>query len=99
MSTVLVNHWPLHREPTQILRHPEFGLWCGTDQTARWRIEYNAKVVVYGHLHIPRAIELSGVHLEEVSMEYPREWKSQRARSDWLCEMQPCVPNQSSEEA
>ena len=43
MSTVLVNHWPLHREPTQILRHPEFGLWCGTDQTARWRIEYNAK--------------------------------------------------------
>lgn len=55
--------------------------------------------MVYGHLHIPRAIELSGVHLEEVSMEYPREWKSQRARSDWLCEMQPCVPNQSSEEA
>lgn len=55
--------------------------------------------VVYGHLHIPRAIKLSGVHLEEVSMEYPREWKSQRARSDWLCEMLPCVPNQSSEEA
>lgn len=55
--------------------------------------------MVYGHLHIPRAIKLSGVHLEEVSMEYPREWKSQRARSDWLCEMLPCVPNQSFEEA
>ena len=54
VPTVLVNHWPLHRETTQILRHPEFGLWCGTDQSARWHIEYNAKVVVYGHLHIPR---------------------------------------------
>ena len=99
VPTVLVNHWPLHREPTQVLRHPEFGLWCGTDQTARWHIEYNAKVVVYGHLHIPRTIELSGVRFEEVSVGYPREWKARRARSDWLREVLPGVPNQGSEEA
>jgi len=52
------------------LRHPEFGLWCGTDQTARWHIEYNAKVVVYGHLPILRTIELSGVRFEEASVGY-----------------------------
>ena len=70
VPTVLVNHWPLHRETTQILRHPEFGLWCGTDQSARWHIEYNAKVVVYGHLPTPRTIELSGVRFEEASVGY-----------------------------
>src|SRR5262249_4672573 len=33
-STVLVNHFPLVREPTEVLRHPEFALWCGTERTA-----------------------------------------------------------------
>ena len=97
--TALVNHWPLHCEPMQILRHPEFGLWYGTAQTARWHIEYNAKVVVYGHLHIPRTIELSGVRFEDVSVGYPRQWKAQQTRSDWLHEVLPGVPNQGSEEA
>src|SRR5579884_3598553 len=27
---VLVNHYPLVREPTKILRYPEFAQWCGT---------------------------------------------------------------------
>ena len=54
---------------------------------------------MYGHLHIPRTIELSGVRFEEASVGYPREWKAQRARSDWLREVLPGVPNQGSEEA
>ncbi|MBO0518219.1 metallophosphoesterase, partial [Streptomyces beijiangensis] len=30
LPTVLVNHFPLVRDPTLILRHPEFALWFGT---------------------------------------------------------------------
>lgn len=92
--TVLVNHWPLHREPTQILRHPEFALWCGTDRTAAWHVQYNARVVVYGHLHIPRTSNISGVRFDEVSVGYPREWKAQRTRANWLHEVLPgAAPN------
>ncbi len=34
MPTILVNHFPLTREPTRILRYPAFAQWCGTEQTA-----------------------------------------------------------------
>jgi 3',5'-cyclic AMP phosphodiesterase CpdA len=74
-STVLVNHFPLVREPTRVLHYPEFALWCGTQRTASWHVKYNAATVVYGHLHIPRTMWLDGVRFEEVSMGYPREWK------------------------
>ena len=36
LPTVLVNHFPLVREPTRVLRYPEFAQWCGTDRTADW---------------------------------------------------------------
>ncbi|NGO73546.1 metallophosphoesterase family protein [Streptomyces boncukensis] len=72
--TVLVNHWPLVREPTRILRYPEFALWCGTELTAEWHIRFDAAAVVYGHLHIPRTTWHDGVPFEEVSVGYPREW-------------------------
>ncbi|MER5950173.1 metallophosphoesterase [Streptomyces sp. NPDC001904] len=74
MATVLVNHYPLVREPTEILRHPEFALWCGTRATEDWPTRYRAAAVVYGHLHIPRTIEKDGVPHHEVSLGYPREW-------------------------
>jgi 3',5'-cyclic AMP phosphodiesterase CpdA len=77
-STVLVNHWPLVREPTRVLRYPEFAMWCGTEETADWATRYNAAVVVYGHLHIPRSTWHDGVRFEEVSLGYPREWRHQR---------------------
>ncbi|MCJ0873071.1 metallophosphoesterase [Streptomyces sp. AP-93] len=76
--TVLVNHYPLVREPTRILRYPEFALWCGTDRTADWHTRFHAEAVVYGHLHIPRTLHVDGVPFQEVSLGYPREW---RARS------------------
>jgi 3',5'-cyclic AMP phosphodiesterase CpdA len=74
LPTVLANHWPLHREPTEVLHYPEFALWCGTELTEQWHTRYRATEVVYGHLHIPRVIWRDGVRFTEVSLGYPREW-------------------------
>ncbi|REE95825.1 3',5'-cyclic AMP phosphodiesterase CpdA [Thermomonospora umbrina] len=76
VRTVLVNHYPLVREPTRILRYPEFAQWCGTELTADWHLKYDAAAVIYGHLHIPRVTHHDGVRFEEVSVGYPREWRS-----------------------
>ncbi|MEU8379891.1 metallophosphoesterase [Streptosporangium sp. NPDC048865] len=75
VPTVLVNHYPLVREPTLILYHPEFAIWCGTERTADWHLRFDAAAVVYGHLHIPRTTRYDGVRFEEVSLGYPREWR------------------------
>jgi len=72
--TVLVNHFPVVREPTDVLWYPEFALWCGTTRTRDWPARFNAEVVVYGHLHIPRTTWHDGIRHEEVSVGYPREW-------------------------
>jgi 3',5'-cyclic AMP phosphodiesterase CpdA len=80
LPTVLVNHWPLTRLPTRVLRHPEFALWCGTEQTADWHLRYRASTVVYGHLHIPRIIWEDGVRFVEASLGYPREWQQREQR-------------------
>jgi 3',5'-cyclic AMP phosphodiesterase CpdA len=73
VPTVLVNHFPLTREPTRVLRYPEFAQWCGTERTADWHVRYRAQVVVYGHLHIHGTIWQDGVRFEEVSFGYPEE--------------------------
>ena len=86
VPVVLVNHWPLVREPTRTLRYPQFAQWCGTDRTAGWHTKFNAVAVVYGHLHIPRTNWYDGVRFEEVSLGYPREW---RLRAD-----RPGIPHQ-----
>ncbi|HEX2316655.1 MAG TPA: metallophosphoesterase [Thermomonospora sp.] len=75
LRTVLVNHYPLVREPTLILRYPEFAQWCGTVRTADWHVKYEAAAMIYGHLHIPRTTWHDGVRFEEVSVGYPREWR------------------------
>jgi 3',5'-cyclic AMP phosphodiesterase CpdA len=74
VRTVLVTHWPLVRQPTDVLWHPEFAQWCGTERTADWHRRFRAEVAVYGHLHIPRTTRYDGVRFEEVSLGYPREW-------------------------
>ena len=89
--TVLVNHWPLTRLPTRILRHPEFAIWCGTDRTADWHTRFAAAAVVYGHLHIPRTTYEDGVRFEEVSLGYPREWRRHGMRRGLLREVFPAV--------
>jgi 3',5'-cyclic AMP phosphodiesterase CpdA len=79
LPTVLVNHFPLVREPTLVLRYPVFAQWCGTERTADWHLRFRARAVVYGHLHIPRTTWHGGVRFEEVSLGYPREWQPRRS--------------------
>jgi 3',5'-cyclic AMP phosphodiesterase CpdA len=86
LPVVLVNHYPLVREPTRVLRYPQFAQWCGTTRTADWHLKYNAAAVVYGHLHIPRVTWYDGVRFEEVSVGYPREWQRR--------DRPPAVPRQ-----
>jgi 3',5'-cyclic AMP phosphodiesterase CpdA len=91
LPVVFVNHYPLIREPTRILRYPQFAQWCGTTRTHDWHVRYNATAVVYGHLHIPRVIWQDGVRFVEVSIGYPREW---RGRPSWPGVPRPGVPRQ-----
>lgn len=79
---VMVNHFPLVREPTRVLRHPEFAQWCGTELTADWHVRFPTAAVVYGHLHIPRTTWHDGVRFEEVSLGYPREWRRRGVAED-----------------
>ncbi|WP_329101676.1 metallophosphoesterase [Micromonospora sp. NBC_01699] len=79
VPTILVNHFPMVRHPTDILRYPEFAQWCGTELTADWHRRYGAVASVYGHLHIPRTTWHDGVPFQEVSLGYPREWKPRPA--------------------
>ncbi|MGX7828066.1 metallophosphoesterase family protein [Actinokineospora sp. 24-640] len=72
---VMVNHYPTVREPTRILRYPEFAQWCGTTLTADWHTRFRTAAMIYGHLHVPRITHHDGVRFQEVSLGYPREWK------------------------
>jgi 3',5'-cyclic AMP phosphodiesterase CpdA len=89
LPTILVSHWPLVRDPTSILRYPEFSLWCGTDRTADWHRRFNAMLAIYGHLHIPRTTWYDGVRFEEVSLGYPREWERRQSAPGRLRQILP----------
>src|SRR5215469_6709741 len=99
LPVVLMNHYPLVREPTRVLRHPEFAQWCGTVRTADWHRRFNATAVVYGHLHIPRTTWHDGVRHEEVSLGYPREWKRRAAAPIIPRQILPFVPRRPSPES
>jgi 3',5'-cyclic AMP phosphodiesterase CpdA len=86
--TILVNHFPMVREPCDAMFYPEFAMWCGTTATADWHTRYNAICSVYGHLHIPRTTWYDGVRFEEVSVGYPREWR-RRKPYRWLRQILP----------
>ena len=92
LPTVLVNHFPLVREPTTVMRYPAFAQWCGTVRTANWPTRYRAKVVVYGHLHIPRTTWHDGIRHEEVSLGYPREWQRRAAAPVIPRQILPALP-------
>ncbi|WP_055693494.1 metallophosphoesterase family protein [Streptomyces prasinopilosus] len=79
LPVVLVNHYPLHRHPTDVLWYPEFAMWCGTALTDDWHRRFDVHTMVYGHLHIPRSTRQDGVRFEEVSVGYPREWRKRAA--------------------
>jgi predicted phosphodiesterase len=86
LPVIFVTHYPLVREPTRVLRYPQFAQWCGTTRTHDWHVRFKAAAVVYGHLHIPRVTWHDGVRFEEVSIGYPREWQRRGVR--------PGVPRQ-----
>ncbi|MGS2615014.1 metallophosphoesterase family protein [Micromonospora sp. LZ34] len=92
LPTVLVNHYPLVREPTRVLRYPIFAQWCGTEATADWHLRFDAAAVVYGHLHIPRTTWHDGVRFEEVSVGYPREWRQRAVPPGRLRRILPAPP-------
>lgn len=92
LPTVLVNHFPLVREPTAVMRFPAFAQWCGTVRTADWPTRYRATVVVYGHLHIPRTTWHDGIRHEEVSLGYPREWQRRAAAPVIPRQILPALP-------
>jgi predicted phosphodiesterase len=79
LPVVFVSHYPLVREPTRVLRYPQFAQWCGTTLTGDWHVRHKTAVVVYGHLHIPRVTWHDGVRFVEASIGYPREWRKRAA--------------------
>lgn len=81
--TVLINHWPLVQEPVMKMRWSEIALWCGTRHTRTWARRYNARAVVYGHLHMPGVTVVDGVDHIEVSLGYPREWQNSTHATPW----------------
>jgi 3',5'-cyclic AMP phosphodiesterase CpdA len=89
MPTILVSHFPLIREPTRILKYPEFAQWCGTEQTADWHLKFRALAVVYGHLHIHGTAWYDGVRFEEVSLGYPEELEKRADRPRRLKQILP----------
>jgi 3',5'-cyclic AMP phosphodiesterase CpdA len=90
--TLLVSHFPLTREPTRVLKYPEFAQWCGTERTADWHLRFGARAVVYGHLHIPRTTWQDDVRFEEVSLGYPEELDLNPERPRTLRQILPAEP-------
>jgi 3',5'-cyclic AMP phosphodiesterase CpdA len=90
--TVLINHFPLRRELARLPAVPRFSIWCGTTQTESWHLDYRARVVVSGHLHIRSTRWLDGVRFEEVSLGYPRQRPADRGLDHFLREILPGPP-------
>ncbi|MFE0903525.1 metallophosphoesterase family protein [Streptomyces rochei] len=99
LPTVLVNHYPLDRHPTDVLWYPEFAMWCGTRLTADWHRRFRVDTMVYGHLHIPRTTWHEGVRFEEVSVGYPREWRKRSGPPGRLRRILPAPARREQEAA
>ena len=75
LPTVLINHYPLDRQPTEVLWYPEFAMWCGTTLHRRLAPpvpcrRHGLRPSAHPADHLAR-----GVRFEEVSVGYPREWR------------------------
>ena len=81
---ILVNHYPPLQALAHLPRIPEFRLWCGTRRTESWLQRFPIKLVIYGHLHIPRSTVRDGVRFEEVSFGYPRQRDPVRDLASYL---------------
>jgi 3',5'-cyclic AMP phosphodiesterase CpdA len=83
-ATVLVNHYPLRPEDVVLPRKPRYAPWCGTRATADWPRRFRARAVVYGHLHVRASRFADGVHFQEVSLGYARDWDHARGADAYL---------------
>jgi len=90
--TVLINHFPLRRELARLPAIPRFSIWCGTRLTESWHLDYRARVVVSGHLHIRSTRWIDGVRFEEVSLGYPQQRTAGRGLEHYLREILPGPP-------
>ena len=93
--TILVNHWPLRYDLARPPRIPRFSIWCGTAITEEWGRRFRARAVVSGHLHLRTTMWRQGVRYEEVSLGYPRDWRSERGIDWYLREIVPGPPEGS----
>jgi len=91
LPTVLINHWPLRAEHAVLPRIPRFTPWCGTRAAHDWHRRFDARVVVYGHLHIRRTRWCDGTRFEEVSLGYPRQYDPERPLEYYLRAVLPAA--------
>ncbi|HWU90246.1 MAG TPA: metallophosphoesterase [Kofleriaceae bacterium] len=91
-GTILINHFPLRRDLAWLPAIPRFSIWCGTRLTESWHLDYRARVVVSGHLHIRSTRWIDGVRFEEVSLGYRRQHVPGRAIEHYLREILPGAP-------
>ncbi len=84
---ILVNHFPLEEKLAVLPRVPRFTPWCGTRRTRGWHKRFNARAVVYGHLHIRGTHWIDGVPFQEVSLGYPAQWNRVRGIGGYLREV------------
>lgn len=89
LPTVLINHFPLREDLVRLRWIPRFSIWCGTRRTHDWHRRFRARVVVTGHLHIPRTDWVDGVRFEEVSFGYPKQRPPGLRADDCLREILP----------
>lgn len=85
--TVLVNHFPLEERHAYLPGIPRFSPWCGTRKTKGWHLRYNARAVIYGHLHPRAATWLDGIPFREVSLGNPPQWDPERGIAAYLHEV------------
>lgn len=84
---VLVNHFPLEEERAVLPKAPRFTPWCGTRRTRGWHKRFNARAVVFGHLHTRGTWWIDGVPFQEVSLGYPSQWDRGRGIGGYLREV------------
>ena len=87
LPKVLVNHYPLEEEHAVLPRAPRFTPWCGTRRTRGWHKRFNARAVIFGHLHIRGTSWVDGVPFQEVSLGYPTQWDRNRGIDGYLREV------------
>ncbi|MCY4286905.1 MAG: metallophosphoesterase [Thiotrichales bacterium] len=87
LPKILINHYPLEERLAVLPRVPRFTPWCGTRRTRGWHTRFNARAVVYGHLHIRGTHWIDGVPFQEVSLGYPNQWDQTRSIGNYLHEV------------